>query len=197
MVHQSPRYRTGRQYEYITLYPLPRHPWHPPTPRPLASRVHPPRPHKRRINGRAHTDFDVLTMLFQRPGQSGLEICPGREASTSFAHGDVWTPVPFPHIDTIVCNIGDMLMHISSDRFKSTFHRVRPPREGEKGARYSLAWFNQPRRGTRIVDSMGKYEACSAEEFILGAMRRNYEAYKGAGTDYTQQQQQQQQATKA
>ena len=136
---------------------------------------------------RPHTDFDVLTLLFQRPGQSGLEICPGRSVSTSFAHGDDWTPVHFSSPTTIVCNIGDMLMHLSSDRFKSTFHRVRAPGVGERGPRYSLAWFNQPNRGTRIIDRGGKYEECSAEEFILGAMRRNYEAYRGAGTDYVQQ----------
>jgi isopenicillin N synthase-like dioxygenase len=29
----------------------------------------------------AHTDFDVLTLLFQRPGEGGLEVCPGRLAS--------------------------------------------------------------------------------------------------------------------
>ena len=79
-----------------------------------------------------------------------------------------------------------MLMHLSSDRFKSTFHRVRAPGVGETGARYSLAWFNQPCRGTKIIDAKGKYEECSAEEFILGAMRRNYEAHKGGGTDSTQ-----------
>ncbi len=27
--------------------------------------------------GGAHTDFDCLTLLFQRPGQGGLEVCPG------------------------------------------------------------------------------------------------------------------------
>jgi isopenicillin N synthase-like dioxygenase len=77
-------------------------------------------------------------------------------------------------------------MHLSSDRFKSTFHRVRAPHQGE---RYSLAWFIKPKRGTRIGDSGGKYDECSAEEFILGAMRRNYEAYKGGGTEYTRQRQ--------
>jgi isopenicillin N synthase-like dioxygenase len=29
-----------------------------------------------------HTDWDFITLLFQRAGQSGLEICPGREAVT-------------------------------------------------------------------------------------------------------------------
>ena len=81
----------------------------------------------------AHTDFDVLTLLFQKQRQSGLEICPGRGVSTSFAHDDVWTPINFPTPTTIICNIGDMLMHISSDRFKSTFHRVRPPARERRG----------------------------------------------------------------
>ena len=39
-------------------------------------------------NSRAHTDFDFPTHLFQRPGQSGWKICPGRSVSTSFAHSD-------------------------------------------------------------------------------------------------------------
>ena len=41
----------------------------------------------------AHTDWDFLTLLFQKAGQSGLEICPGREASTAFGSGDLWTKV--------------------------------------------------------------------------------------------------------
>lgn len=36
----------------------------------------------------AHTDFDVMTVLYQRTGDHGLEVCPGREAHTSFASGD-------------------------------------------------------------------------------------------------------------
>ena len=41
----------------------------------------------------AHTDWDFLTLLFQKAGQSGLEICPGKEVSTSFGSGDSWTKV--------------------------------------------------------------------------------------------------------
>ncbi|KAL1604056.1 hypothetical protein SLS60_005648 [Paraconiothyrium brasiliense] len=41
----------------------------------------------------AHADWDFLTLLFQKAGQSGLEICPGREVSTSFGYGDLWTKV--------------------------------------------------------------------------------------------------------
>jgi isopenicillin N synthase-like dioxygenase len=57
----------------------------------------------------AHTDWDFLTLLFQKAGQSGLEICPGREVSTSFGYGDTWTRVE-PQPNAIICNIGDLLM---------------------------------------------------------------------------------------
>ncbi|PTU24611.1 hypothetical protein P175DRAFT_0528108 [Aspergillus ochraceoroseus IBT 24754] len=36
----------------------------------------------------AHADWDLLTLLFQKAGQSGLEICPGREVVTEFGIGD-------------------------------------------------------------------------------------------------------------
>lgn len=52
----------------------------------------------------AHADWDFLTLLFQRPGQSGLEICPGREAFTAFGLGDTWTKVE-PAAGEIVCNM--------------------------------------------------------------------------------------------
>lgn len=55
-----------------------------------------------------HTDLGCLTLLFQRDGEDGLEICPGRESHTSFAVGDTFTPVP-AHTGPIVVNIGDML----------------------------------------------------------------------------------------
>lgn len=87
----------------------------------------------------AHTDFDCLTLLFQRTGEDGLEICPGREAHSSFGIGDRWTPIE-ARTGEIVCNIGDMLMAWSDDRFKSLFHRVRCPGVGEnQRSRYSIA----------------------------------------------------------
>lgn len=52
----------------------------------------------------AHADWDFLTLLFQRPGQSGLEICPGREVFTAFGLGDTWTKVE-PTASEIVCNM--------------------------------------------------------------------------------------------
>src|SRR5882757_1473611 len=69
----------------------------------------------------AHTDFDCLTLLFQRDGQGGLQVCPGKEADEQR-----WTSVR-PSSDAITCNIGDMLMRWSDDLLPSNFHRVRMP----------------------------------------------------------------------
>ncbi|KAJ3746313.1 hypothetical protein DFH05DRAFT_934228 [Lentinula detonsa] len=123
----------------------------------------------------AHTDFDVLTLLFQETGGDGLEVCPGREAHTSFAQGDDWTAVP-ARTGEITVNIGDMLMAWSDDRFKSLYHRVKAPRpDGNLKARNSMAYFNQPRPHILIEGPTKKYEALSASQYILNAMKRYYQ----------------------
>ncbi|KAF2108581.1 hypothetical protein BDV96DRAFT_262460 [Lophiotrema nucula] len=127
----------------------------------------------------AHVDWDLLTLLFQKAGQSGLEICPGRETSTSFGYGDSWTKVePDAEKNAIVCNIGDLLMSWSDDRFKSTFHRVKAPCEtGDYyGERYSIAFFNQPCKDAKIQGPLKKYPLVTGEEFTRNAMTRNYKA---------------------
>lgn len=63
----------------------------------------------------SHTDIGLVTLLFQRDNEDGLELCPGRESFTSFGQGDKWTPLP-AETGPIVCNIGDMLMAWSDDR---------------------------------------------------------------------------------
>jgi isopenicillin N synthase-like dioxygenase len=127
----------------------------------------------------AHTDWDFLTLLFQKAGQSGLEICPGREVSTSFGYGDTWTKVePDVESNAIVCNIGDLLMSWSDDRFKSTFHRVKAPTEpGDYyGERFSIAFFNQPCKDAKIQGPLQKYPLITGEEFTRNAMQRNFAA---------------------
>ncbi len=69
----------------------------------------------------AHTDFDCLTLLFQRPGQGGLQVCPGKDRESQ-----QWTSIE-PREEVITCNIGDMLMRWSDDQLPSNFHRVRNP----------------------------------------------------------------------
>ncbi|KAG0762427.1 hypothetical protein G6F62_001017 [Rhizopus arrhizus] len=124
----------------------------------------------------AHTDFDTLTLLFQQQGEDGLEVCPGREVSTEFGHGDLWTPVS-PKEGEIVCNVGDMMMRWSDDQFKSNFHRVRAPKVGEyQGPRYSIAYFNQANKSA-VIQGRARYtEPITAAEFIRQAMERNYRA---------------------
>lgn len=127
----------------------------------------------------AHTDWDFLTLLFQKSGQSGLEICPGREVSTSFGYGDTWTKVePDAASNAIICNIGDLLMSWSDDRFKSTFHRVKAPMEPGDfyGERYSIAYFNQARKSAKVQGPQKKYPMVTGEEFTRNAMQRNYQA---------------------
>ncbi|KKY24983.1 putative leucoanthocyanidin dioxygenase [Phaeomoniella chlamydospora] len=127
----------------------------------------------------AHADWDFLTLLFQKSGQSGLEICPGREVFTAFGAGDTWTKVE-PSEDEIVCNIGDALMSWSDDRFKSTFHRVKTPTEPDDyyGPRYSMAYFNQPCTDVTIQGPLKKYAGVTAEEFTRLAMNRNFAALR-------------------
>lgn len=125
----------------------------------------------------AHADWGFLTLLFQKTGQSGLEICPGREVVTEHALGDKWTKVEF-ETGVIICNIGDLLMSWSDDRFKSTFHRVKAPcEEGDYyGERFSIAFFNQPCKDAIIQGPKGKYPVVTGEEFNRNAMSRMYKA---------------------
>lgn len=55
-----------------------------------------------------HTDIGCLTLLFQRDGEDGLEVCPGRESHNDHAIGDDFSPLPAV-TGPIVVNIGDML----------------------------------------------------------------------------------------
>ncbi|OCL02059.1 Clavaminate synthase-like protein [Glonium stellatum] len=129
----------------------------------------------------AHADWDFLTLLFQRPGQSGLEICPGREVVSDFGIGDEWAKSILRVAGDIVCNIGDLLMSWSDDRFKSTFHRVRAPADPETdyyGPRYNIAFFNQPCSSCTIQGPLKKYPAVTGEEFTRNAMNRNFSALK-------------------
>ncbi|MBA2951156.1 isopenicillin N synthase family dioxygenase [Streptomyces himalayensis] len=117
----------------------------------------------------AHTDFDCLTLLFQRDGQGGLQVCPGREAEAQ-----EWTPV-VPSADVITCNIGDMLMRWSDDRLPSNFHRVTSPGPGEdRGARYSIAFFAQADRDVVIEGPESRYPPITAEQYIQQRIAANF-----------------------
>ncbi|MFC9438314.1 isopenicillin N synthase family dioxygenase [Nocardia sp. NPDC057030] len=117
----------------------------------------------------AHTDFDCLTLLFQRDGQGGLQVCPGREMAEQ-----EWTSIT-PSSSLITCNIGDMLTRWSDDLLPSNFHRVRSPGEGEyQGDRYSIAYFAQADRDAVIQGPQGKYPPVTAADFLTQRVQANY-----------------------
>lgn len=124
----------------------------------------------------SHTDFDTLTLLFQRLGQGGLEVCSGRTAVTDYGVGDVWTPVE-PCENAITINIGDLLMRWSDDILKSNFHRVRmPPREQVNQPRYSIAFFAQPNKSSVVQGPKQKYPPITAGDYIAQAVKPQFEA---------------------
>merc|ERR1712151_186732 len=82
-----------------------------------------------------HTDLGLITLVFQRPGESGLEC-----ADLSSGQGG-WLKVE-PAPGAITVNVGDMLEYWSNRRLRSNLHRVvAPPSEvGEmQPPRYSIA----------------------------------------------------------
>ncbi|MDE1186779.1 MAG: 2-oxoglutarate and iron-dependent oxygenase domain-containing protein [Pantoea sp.] len=117
----------------------------------------------------AHTDFDCLTLLFQRDGQGGLQVCPGKEMEEQ-----VWTPIA-PLDGLITCNIGDMLMRWSDDKLPSNFHRVANPLPGESvPARYSLAFFCQANEDVIIEGPEKKYPPISAKDYLAQRISANF-----------------------
>ncbi|MDB5655518.1 MAG: 2OG-Fe(II) oxygenase [Tardiphaga sp.] len=117
----------------------------------------------------AHTDFDCLTLLHQRTGQGGLQLCPGKESAEL-----EWTDVePLPGV--ITCNIGDMLRRWSDDQLLSTLHRVRMPTADEyQGPRYSLPFFCQANKDAMIQGPGKVYEPISAHDYLQQRIAANF-----------------------
>lgn len=119
----------------------------------------------------AHTDFDCLTLLHQKAGQGGLQLCPGKDAQ---GRAISWTDVP-PLPGVVTCNIGDMLMRWSDDRLLSNLHRVRMPKPDEYlGSRYSMAFFAQANMDTVLAGPLGKYEPMTAHDYIQMRLGANF-----------------------
>lgn len=120
----------------------------------------------------AHTDFDSLTLLFQKPGQGGLQLLPGKDMESG-----AWTSVE-PADGVVTCNIGDMLMRWSDDVLPSNFHRVRFPKEGEYcGPRYSLAFFCQANEDAIIEGPQKKYAPITGGDYLRERITANFKKY--------------------
>lgn len=117
----------------------------------------------------AHTDWTTVTLLYQRDGQGGLEVCPGRDVDNL-----AWTPIE-PSNYVITCNVGDMLTRWSDDLLKSTLHRVRSPQPGDDlGARYSVVFFAQANEEMLLQGAQEKYPVITAGEFIQQRLNANF-----------------------
>ncbi|KAH8801550.1 oxidoreductase-like protein [Xylogone sp. PMI_703] len=144
------------------------------------------------IRAGAHSDYGSITLLFQNPGQPGLELLPPNKTS---ATSQDWTPVAVTPPGTendplppILVNIGDLLSSWTNNLLKSTVHRVVFPKEAKIGGedRYSIAFFCHPVHDAvldpvpseRVKALSGKgsksVEGMTAEEHLLSRLRATY-----------------------
>jgi len=117
-----------------------------------------------------HTDWCCATLLFQRPGNEGLE-CAANPRACGGEGG--WLKVD-PVVGGIAVNIGDMLSRWSNDRLLSNLHRVRMPNASEcrpPRSRFSVAFFMQADKKT-LIES--KHGTITAGDYILGRIRSNF-----------------------
>ncbi|OJJ68205.1 hypothetical protein ASPBRDRAFT_185070 [Aspergillus brasiliensis CBS 101740] len=144
--------------------------------------------HKKDVRAGAHSDYGSITLLFQRPGQPGLEILT--------PDGAGWAPVPviptssstsqeggsgggggypFP---PILVNIGDLLSYWTDGLLKSTVHRVVFPVSEQQSPnaqdRYSIVYFCHPLDRTELVP----VPSSIVEEFRRSGGRKEGEGVK-------------------
>ncbi|MEO0615536.1 MAG: 2OG-Fe(II) oxygenase family protein [Pseudomonadota bacterium] len=92
----------------------------------------------RQLGAGAHTDYGLLTLLFQQ-GIPGLEVQSPNGA---------WLPVTADP-GRIVINSGDLLQVWTNGRYRSTPHRVQPQLDGR--SRQSIAVFIDPDSATKVA----------------------------------------------
>lgn len=120
-------------------------------------------PAEGQLRAGAHTDYGMLTIL------SG-ESAPGLQVLTRA--GD-WVDVATDKY-RFVCNIGDLLMRWTNDRWVSNSHRVLnpPPEMASASSRMSIAFFHHPNYDAKIecipgcaADAPPKYAPVLSGEF--------------------------------
>jgi isopenicillin N synthase-like dioxygenase len=117
----------------------------------------------------AHTDYGAMTFVRGDDVPGGLQVKP--------RHGD-WIDVHIPP-NSFCCNIGDLMMRWSNDRWVSTLHRVGiPPAEAVSSDRISLVFFQNPNPDAviRCIESCTgtgeKYPPITVAEHYLGKLMK-------------------------
>jgi isopenicillin N synthase-like dioxygenase len=99
-------------------------------------------PAEGQLRAGAHTDYGMLTIL------SGENVPGGLQVRTRAGE---WVDVPTDE-HRFVCNIGDLLMRWTNDRWISNMHRVlNPPRAiAAASSRISIAFFHHPNYDAQV-----------------------------------------------
>jgi isopenicillin N synthase-like dioxygenase len=116
-----------------------------------------------------HSDYGAMTFVRGDDTPGGLQV--------KHRQGD-WIDVHIP-ADAFVCNIGDLMMRWSNDRWVSTLHRVAvPPPDAAPTDRISLVSFQNPNPDAVIrcfescVGSGEKYPPITVAEHYLGKLMK-------------------------
>ncbi|KAK9803831.1 hypothetical protein WJX73_004943 [Symbiochloris irregularis] len=137
----------------------------------------------------AHADMDIITLLMQRPGDTGLEIAPGKDVDVNpelDKLGNAWNAVPTakhwtpvdPLEGAFTVNLGDGLAWWTDGLFRSTYHRVRCPSGNDsRGARMSVPYFVNPNLNFKFQGPEKKYPPLTGFD-LLAKTGNAYEARK-------------------
>jgi isopenicillin N synthase-like dioxygenase len=118
-----------------------------------------------------HTDYGIMTFVRGDDTPGGLQV--------KHRNGG-WIDVHIPP-DAFVCNIGDLMMRWSNDRWVSTLHRVAvPPPDAAPQDRISLVFFQSPNPDAviRCLDSCvgpgatEKYPPIMTSEHYVGKLMK-------------------------
>ena len=120
---------------------------------------------KPQFGSSAHTDFGAITLLLT-DRNPGLEVFD--------AMRDLWVPIT-PNPDAYVVNVGDMLSKWTSERYKSSLHRVVHKNPTE---RYSIVFFFDGNLDCSLKALDGSQEdeedALTVEKHMIQRMTQSY-----------------------
>jgi isopenicillin N synthase-like dioxygenase len=126
-----------------------------------------------------HTDYGIMTFVRGDDTPGGLQV--------KHRNGG-WIDVHIPP-DAFVCNIGDLMMRWSNDRWVSTLHRVAvPPPDAAPQDRISMVFFQNPNPDTviRCFDAClrpgetAKYPPTTVSEHYIGKLMKAGHGRTGA-----------------